>query len=288
MSQELLRIFILYFVLFNIAWAPKQSFAETQIDIDVLPKHIQAIVTNNNDISVDEKPIGKRVEIPFQVHMVIDEIARQLYQDECKRDDECGGLTLSHFYGSTFRIKAPNNMYLFVFTSNYAFGGGAYHFIMFDPVTKSVTQKPPSVDNKWIELQYSFMKKPIISFDDLGQDGHYQLTVTEVSHYGTDANTVSYVFFEIEPDLSLKSVFKIDTEMNDPKSASDDRLIISTLKKLASGTLKVEKFLRIAQQKDQKLGEAIFGRENPLEHFRLRSKNVLDHAYEDLFMDKED
>jgi len=160
---------------FTVPAAEKDLPTQTQKGIAEAPKQLKAIVPPGNDIniSVDEKTVGRRVEVPSKVRAVIDQVARRFYGDHCPEDNECVGLKL---YGPIFRLKAPQKRELFIFTLNYSGAAGLYHFVMYDPVTKNVTQKPPSIDNKWIQLEYSDLKKPIISFEDLGQDGHHELS----------------------------------------------------------------------------------------------------------------
>jgi len=250
---------------------------------DMPHKTIKAIISTDNDISVNETPGGQLVEIPSPVRKIMDTVVRTNYLTICKEEANCGNLPIDYFYGTTFRLNAPQNRFLFVFTLNYPLGGSLYCFILFDPISNQVTQEPFAVNNKWIELRMFPIKRPIVSFDDLGQDGHHQLRVTEIEHYGTDESYYSYEYLQIKPDLSFKSVFKYIAEMNDPISPDRDREIVATFKKLKRNEIEIDKFLRIRNQQDQKIGEAVFGRDDLDQLFQLRSKNILNHSYDTLF-----
>ena len=259
------------------------SLAKGYSSSDVPQKKIMAVVSPDNDISIKNTPEGHLVEIPSSVYKIMDKVVSENYLNICKEEENCGNLPIDYFYGTTFRLNAPQNKFLFVFTLNYPFGGALYCFILFDPIPNHVTQEPPGVNNKWIELEMFPIKSPLVSFEDLGQDGHFQLKVTEIEHYGTDASYYSYEFFQVKPDLSFKSVFKYVAEMNDPIGPGRGREIVSTLKKMKKNELKIDKYLKIRNEKNQKIGEAIFGRDNPDQPFILRSKNILNHSYDELF-----
>jgi len=251
------------------------SLIEAVSNITPRPQKLTAIATADNDLYFDENPPGEIVDVPSMVQSVFFNITRRAFMDylgKCKGLDECGNITLEQFYGPILRITESQNRFLYIFTLGWV-GRNYYYFVMYDKALDIISREPQSVPAQWVEL--GLLDEPIVSFDDLDQDGQNELVFEERVHNGTTYNAAVYHYFRIGTDLSLNQIFWLETRLQVP-----DGEIIRTIKKGKPGTLKMEISLHSSNQKNQKLGEALYIQRSKDARYELDSSSSLDSRYE--------
>jgi len=150
--------------------------------------------------------------------------------------------------------------------------------MMYDSKTNQVTKQPAVTYGRWMQFDH-LLKKPIISFDDLDQDGHNELVFEEREHNGTTTNYVNYIYYSIDATLALNPIFALDTRWIDLQT-NEKSLVVRRLEKQKPGIFKIETALQMPNQQDQKLGESIWEQQKPNSQFKIKSWKILIPAYE--------
>jgi hypothetical protein len=261
-------------------------------DSNGMPKKLTAIVTQENDLSLDEKPKGELVIVPEAVQQVISRIAKKAFEN-WKSAFQGSGDPLRYFemkledvYGMVVSIEAPEKKNLFIFQENGLFGTIFYHLILFDPRTNTVTQSPPRIYGKWMQggLWGAELLKPLISFDDLDQDGRPEIIVQERVHNGTMYNAAVYHYFKVGPDMSLHRILALETRLIDLYTEDSGGLIIRRVTKLAPNQVKLDTFLEAEHREPQLLGEVVLIRDGGYSAFQVSSRHIINPRYKDLLI----
>lgn len=257
-----------------------------------MPKKLTAIVTQDNDLSLDKQPKGERVGVPEAIQQTIHTVARKSFEN-WKRAFQGSSeppkyfeMKLDDVYGMVFRIEVPQKRDLFIFQENGLFGAIFYHLILFDPHTNAVTQSPPRIYGKWMQGGFLGGKllKPLISFEDLDQDGRPEIIIQERVHNGTMYNAVVYHYLKVGPDISLHRILALETRLIDMYTEDLGGLIIRRVTKLAPNQVKLETFLEVEHRKPQKLGEVILIRDDGYSPFQVSSRHIINPRYKDLLI----
>jgi hypothetical protein len=279
------------FLLFEIV-NPIFSATAFGIGSKEMPKKLTAIVAQDNDLSLDKQPKGERVGVPKAVQQTIHTVARKAFENwkraaqgssEAQKYFE---MKLNDVYGMVFRIEAPQKKALFIFQENGLFGAIFYHLILFDPHKNVVTQSPPRIYGKWMQGGFWGAKllEPLISFDDLDQDGSPEIIIQERVHNGTMYNAAVYHYFKVGPDMSLHQILAMETRLIDLYTEDLGGLIIRRVTKLAPNQVKLETFLEVEHRKPQKLGETILIRDGGYSPFQISSHHIINPQYKGLLI----
>ncbi len=251
------------------------------------PKKLTAIATQDNDLSL----VGNTVDVPEAVQRTIHTIAHKAFEN-WKRAFQGSGEPSEHFsmklddvYGMVVRIKTPLNN-LFIFQENGLFEAIFYHLILFDPHTNAVTQNPPKINGKWRQggSWGAMLLKPLISFDDLDQDGSPEVIVQEKVHNGNMYNAAVYNYFKVGSDMSLHRILALETRLIDLYTEDLGGLIIRKVTKLAPNQVRLEAFLEVEHRKPEKLGEALLIRGGGYSPFQVNSRHIINPQYADLLI----
>jgi hypothetical protein len=251
-------------------------------------QELTAIVTADNDMSLADYPIGKRVPVPgpvqMRIHALVSRAVERRRTQGITLDDY--GVTVEYFYGPIIRITMPDEKYLFVFKQKDMFGVIFYHLILFDPMAELVTQDPPAIYGRWMEGGDwgAKLENPLVSFDDLDQDGRPELVIEERVHNGTMYNAVVYHYFKIDPDLSLFRIMALETRLIDLFTEDQEGAIVRKITKLEPNRLKIGTFLQIPNQQLEPLGEVIVGRRTSNGPFQVVSRHPFNLKYREFLI----
>ena len=237
-----------------------------------------AIVRPDNDIDTEEKPQGELVPVPLHIEGVIDNLVDEYFNRLKPHLDvsEQASFSIELLYGPIFKIKAPHNKDLFVFLLNFQYGCASFYFIMYDEHDYKATSHPPSFSCRW--MNSGDLEKPIISFQDFDMDGTQELVAQEIAHNGTLYNAVVYHYYKVMPDLSLKHILALETQLVD---IFTDGTIIRSIKMLDHHTLRMNVDLEFPQDqtKRKSLGYVILERANPDTAFQIKERHSLNEKY---------
>jgi hypothetical protein len=290
--RRLIASLVVNSFLFFGLWNLISSATASDIGSKGKARKLTAIMTQDNDLSLDKQPTAKTVGVPQAVQQVIHTVARRAFEN-WKGAIQGGGEPLKDFeiklddvYGMVVRIETPPKRDLFIFQENGLFGAVFYHLILFDPYTNAVTQSPPRIYGKWVQGGFWGAKvlEPLISFDDLDQDGSPEIIVPERVHNGTMYNADVYHYFKVGSDMSLHEILALETRLIDLYIEDLGGLIIRRVTKLAPNEVKLETFLEVEHRKPQKLGEVILIRDGGYSPFQVSSRHIINPKYEGLLI----
>ncbi|MBS2033136.1 MAG: hypothetical protein JST54_35010 [Deltaproteobacteria bacterium] len=189
--------------------------------LDALPDDYAAV---DHELDGSENPKGSRVEIPAEVRSVIDRLAREEF--DYSRSEKGRGFfgrpePLRRHYGPTYFATLANGRRLFMFKRLGPSSGIVGIFpIVYDPVTRRATQRPPRIDWNWTEGNATQAKsvcdprqfecRPYMQERDIDGDGQPELVFEKRAHNGTLYNAALYQHFHIGEDLELTPVLTIE------------------------------------------------------------------------------
>ncbi len=254
-----------------------------------LPQHISAVSTEDNDLSLGNYPAGDTIAVPEAVAYLIDTVAYRVYEDRNSGIDSTDPTftPLRFFYGPTFRISTPSGLQLYIFKQKDLFGMGFYYFMLFDPRTNTVTVNPLRIYTKWMDSDEEWggkLVKPLVRFLDLDRDGKPELVVQERVHNGTVYNAVVFHYFRIMPDLSLKQIIALETNLIDLHTMSSCGIIERQIRSISRDSLVIESFLNLNGKSKKKLGEALLCRNSPDSFYRVQKRIALNSKYASLLI----
>lgn len=243
---------------------------------------LTAVITRDNDFTIDQQPGGKAVPVPAPVTRKIDSLVDVVYaQFRCDPGEECY-YPRSFFYGPVFRIAGPRNLELYVFRRIAPLGAEFFFFILFDPVTKKVTSDPPYIFAKWMGgVEGVELQKPLLSFDDVDGDGQTEIVIQEQVHNGTMYNAVVYHYYHVSADLVLHPILAVETRLLDLVTEEQGGVITRTLQKLKKRQLRLDVFLDLPgpASNRRKLGEVVLRNSRPGAPFLIIERRVFDTKY---------
>src|SRR5262249_16496457 len=238
-------------------------------------RHLTAIVTPSNDLSVEESPLGRRAPVPSVVEAKIRAIVadqRQKWRASLRESAHSWD-----FYGTVFRINAPEARELYVFNFVAPLGFQTYYLLLFDRHKATVTERPPVVYAKWTKLIHGLLVRPLIAFEDVDRDGYPELVVQEHVHNGTMYNGVVYHYFHVGPSLSLRRILAVETRVVDIHSLNEQGRIVRTVTANSPAELLLETWTqRSASAPREKVGEAILRRSRIGTPFRVAARRAID------------
>jgi hypothetical protein len=240
-----------------------------------------AVVTKDNDFTIDAQPVGKAVPVPPTVTHKIESLVDAAYARwKCQPGEECY-YKRDDFYGPVFRIAAPKGRELYVFRRKAPLGAEYFFFILFDPVTKKVTQEPAYIFAKWIGCCGLELRKPLLSFEDVDRDGQEEVVIQEQVHNGTMYNAVVYHYYHVSADLVLSPILAVETQLLDLFTEDQGGIIIRTLEKLDKKQLRMHVFLDFpgSSSKRRELGEVVLRNSGPGTPFLILERRVIDSKY---------
>ncbi len=221
---------------------------------------LHAVTRLDHDLGPADARGAKPVDVPPNVASVIHTVAHSSYARYVSemavacRTDACasGPLPMRSLYGPIVRIPAPRGRFLYVYRQDAEIGYSWYVPILADPRTGAVTAVPPRIYGKWTDAFEELtpgtghlVRKPIVSFDDVDQDGAAELVIQERTHNGPSYDAALFHYFHVEDDLSLRRILVVETRLVD--AFAEERgsrwrapdLITRTVEKTGRGTLRL-------------------------------------------------
>jgi hypothetical protein len=183
------------------------------------------------------------------------------------------------------RHPVPRDLY--VFHLREPGGNDSYYFFLYDPRTRAVTDRPPSIYAKWMQGDWGApLEKPIISFHDLDGDGAPELVVQEGVHNGTRYNAVIYHYFRMAPDLSLQRILALETRLHDLYTEDEGGVILRSVKRSGPDELQLTAVLRKpgAAGSPERLGEVTIRRAKEEEPYQVVARRVFNEKYRGLLV----
>jgi hypothetical protein len=137
---------------------------------------------------------------------------------------------------------------------------------------------------KWTKIfgeADGLLQPPLISFQDLGRDGHPELVVQERVHNGTVYNAVVYHYFHIAADLSLRHILALEARVVDIDSPREEGLIIRAVTVHSPGEVLVETWIQgSSSSRLEKVGEAALRRTTAVAPFRVVERRAVNARYQ--------
>jgi hypothetical protein len=176
----------------------------------------KALVTADNDIRLDgdSRPPGKMAVIPLPVMDKLHDATRQFLANVSP--GAADGLSCKELFPAVFMVAAPAHRELFIAEIHPGLGASLFFLILYEPVTREVTQDPPRVGAYWPQIfgaNDPLVKKPLVSFADLFQNHSPQIVFEERVHNGNMYNAVIYHYFDVGPHLALTRVLARETRV---------------------------------------------------------------------------
>lgn len=220
---------------------PEESQCELNLAERLQQPDVRYGVHNdNNDLSLSDEGNGTLVPLPQEVIEKTHELALAYFQSYGLQDI-C--YKLADVYGPViYQIDTPQNYQLFVLQLTAFSYTLTYHLILFDPTQNQVTPAPPSIPGypACRHGQCELLEAPYVSFDDINQDGEEEIVFQRQAHNGT-FNAVQYLYYNIVPDLTLTTIFALETRIPHPSKST--QIYIRDVQKLKPNQLKVETYL---------------------------------------------
>jgi len=225
-----------------------------------------------------------RGEVAEKIH----EIVRLAYQHYVDSDESGEGrpARIEDFYGSVFCIPSFGGRKLYMFKL-YWLGRRSpsefeYHFLMFDPETKAVTQKPFSIYGSRIQSfrNSGIFCKPLIHFYDLNQDGAPEVAVEQVIHNGTMYNCAIHHYFHIDENMSFVRLLALESRVAHLFS-NEKGVIVRRISRLKPGEVKISVNLQIPRgaPSEEELGHVILASKDNSSPFQVTRKSVASEQY---------
>ena len=232
-----------------------------------------AIHNNDNDLALSDERDGTLIPVPRDVVEKIHELALAYFQSYGLQDT-C--IKLADVYGPViYQIDAPRNTQLFILQLTAFSNALTYHLILFDPTQSQVTPAPPSIVGYSVcgRDQCELLEAPYVSFDDINQNGEEEIVFQRQAHNGT-FNAVQYLYYDIAPDLSLTTIFVLETRVPHPSEST--QIYVRNIQKLQPNQLKIETYLLDATNTAviTDLGFVILEAIDATSPFRVLSKNA--------------
>jgi hypothetical protein len=243
---------------------------------------LMAVVTANNDFTIDERPVGKEVLLPSPVALKIGSLVDKAYSQFKDKPSKRRYFPRNSFFGPIFRITAPGKRELYVFRRTGPMGADFFFFILFDPMTKRITQNPPCIYAKWMKRDDwgAELRKPLLSFEDVDGDGQQEYLVQERVHNGTMYNAIVYHYYHVSSDLDLRPILAVETRLLDLFTEEQGGVITRTVQTLGKGKIRLDVSLDCKKQPlHRELGSVVLRSPKPGSPFAIVERTVLDSAY---------
>ncbi len=166
-------------------------------------------------LQVEEEVRGNRPRPPQSVMAMADRVA-DAERQEINPDNadwvipESLGLWL-------LRSFHPNGLEVYVLgTQAPPTAPKPWFLFLHDPLTGEVSPEPVRLTEHWLPE-----KRPMVHFADLEGDGLYEIGIHQFVHNGTVDNIDRQHYFRVEPDLTLREVLVLDTDVNDVYSRKE-------------------------------------------------------------------
>ncbi len=220
---------------------PEESQCELSLAERLQQPNISyGIHNDNNDLSFSDEGDGTLIPLPQGVVGKIYELALAYFQGHGLQYT-C--IKLADVYGPViYQIDTPQNYQLFVLQLTDFSYTLTYHLILFDPTLDQVTLAPPSIPGHpaCSQGQCELLEAPYVSFDDINQDGEKEIVFQRQAHNGT-FNAIQYFYYNIAPDLTLTTIFALETRIPHPSRST--QIYMRDVQKLKPNQLKVETYL---------------------------------------------
>jgi hypothetical protein len=168
----------------------------------------------DNDVFPDETVAKAFVAVPDVVrHRIGSFVARKRVEQTW----EMGDLSWE-----VFLVRGPLTRDLYVTHVDKSCGGDWYFIFVYDRLENRISATPAMISVKWT---HASLEKPMISFDDLDEDGEPEVVVEECVHNGTAYDAVVHHYFAVQNDLSLKRILAVETWLHDLRSPNEDGVI---------------------------------------------------------------
>jgi hypothetical protein len=152
---------------------------------------LTGFVLRDNDLPWEDKPLAaQRVRVPQEVQVRIDRIVDSARKNWVVSFGTPDIGPKSFAYGSIYRFSLSSSRNLFFFQLVNPLGFTTHFLIVFDPKSRVATKDPPALWGKWTDMRRNSMtsdhgdtdllQRPLISFDDLDQDGQPEIVIQEV------------------------------------------------------------------------------------------------------------
>lgn len=254
--------------------------------------HRSAIVPRGNDLPWEDEPRdAQRVRVPQEVQTRIDQIVDSARKTWIVSFGNRDVGPKSSAYGSIYRFSVPDGWHLYFFCLVNPVGFTTHFLIVFDPSTRALTKNPPALWGKWTDLERTsiahgnnrgdLLQRPIISFDDLDQDGQPEIIIQEVVHNGTMYNAVVYYYFHLGRDLSLNQVMALETRVVDLYTPNEEGRIVREIKKQKPTELLLETFAveSSGPSARRRVGEVVLRSTGPGKPFAVAERRPIDKKY---------
>jgi len=263
---------------------------------------LYAVARLDHDLGAPDARGAKPVELPPAVASVIHTVAHESYARYVSdlaiacRTDACvsGPLPMRSLYGPIVRIPAPRGRFLYIYRQDGEVGYSWYVPILFDPKTHAATQVPPRIYGKWTDAfeeltpgKGHLVRKPIVAFDDVDQDGAPELVIQERAHNGPAYDAALFHYFHVGDDLSLRRVLVVETRQIDAleeghgaRRRSPD-LVTRTVEKTGRGTVRLHVRLESPDgQRAREIGTLSLRSATPGTPFTIAERTVRLEEYE--------
>jgi len=269
-----------------VAWAvPPQELSACR------PETAWAAPDNDIRLSEDSRAAAKSEPLPESVSAQVRAIAEDFVVKI--GSDAALGLDCPDLYGAIYRVDIPRGRQLYVVRLA-LLAGGQYKLIVFDPASRTVSAAAETVYFiEWKDTTSGGSTElPIVSFVDLYGDGQSEIVFEEQEHVGSDVDWLTYHYFAIADDLSLRQVLTRQTRsvvrlppMTNPISAYNRRLTV-----LGHYRLRLDTSLSPFDEpsKAKPLGYAILGSDGPGLPFRVLSRHPVKPDYAEVLVRDDD
>ena len=242
----------------------------------------RALVDERGELFVSDSTAGDAEPLPPEVAASIQRVAEKWYDHYIESGEaNTGYFPMGSFYGPVFRLGVCDDPRLYVFKS-YPMGRQGIaeelcYFLLFDPVTRKVTSEPFSITMRWfVALEgFDLLRKPLVHFFDLDQDGQRELVIEQIVHNGTMYNAAVYHYFHIERDMSLVRRMAFEARVVDLFS-DEEGMLVRTLELLGENRIKINVALQLpaGTPHQQQVGEIVLERKDNSATFQVVQKDI--------------
>lgn len=266
---------------------PIASLGDVPSPSTVVPA-LKAILPPDNDITPDADAHSGTALVPVNIAKKFAELVAATYtermsSDFCK-DGQCD-LKQDSMFGPVFLIKTPDKKNLYVFKLRDVADESAYYFILEDPKSGRITQRPFGLYGRWLDSFYDTKdddglapKKPLVSFAKV--QGKFVLLAENYAHNGNVYNAVVYHYLSMNDDLNLSPLLALEAKSQ--WSFGDDEhsfgVLIRELKFTSGKTAVITCYLQPYEEGVPRrlIGSVDIGIQKDGEPFQVVQKHIVD------------
>jgi hypothetical protein len=236
------------------------------------------LATDDNDIRLDDdrRPPGKPISLPEAVADRVRAAAAKMLARTLPELAE--GLTCAMLLRPVYHVSGFGRANLFVAEADIPTAGGFFFVILHDPATGATTQDPPWIGSKWPQVfgtRDPLVRIPLVSSDDLFQNGRRQVVFEERVHNGTLYNGVIYHYFDVGAHMELIRVLARETRVLEPLRA--ESLYLRELAPMAADRMRLDMYETPIKQDGnrQQMGYSVLDRAGPGAPFHVTERHPL-------------